>query len=196
MNRSHAHTDALASYVNAGCFCIAVILSCGCDQDDRDSVKREPGIVRSSDEVREHLEYEELFGSIVVPHLLSPEEPEAPSPIVYVIGDHEGRVKTIRRPQPDRGRWAFEEISRDPVGIEKVTEGEFSIVIVADKLLSAKKFSSLLFETQKMFSPAKLWLQVWGVHPYPLQIPIDIEVEKVMRDFGADALLQDIVNRL
>ena len=37
---------------------------------------------------------------------------------------------------------------------------------------------------------------MWGVHPYPLQIPIELEDEALLRGFEDCENLQDIVDRL
>ena len=70
-----------------------------------------------------------------------------------------------------------------------------SIVLVAERGLSATKFYKTASEYVKLVDDEKIWLQVWGVHPYALQI--STTMDQLMEARFADCLTyQQIVNML
>ena len=139
-----------------------------------------------------------MFGSIVVPTYPKYGEQEAPSPMIFIVTDKLGKIEAIRRPRPDLGRWEFDELDSNSFKHgEGCNAGEdVAIVIVADKSLAKDRFLALLKTVREMTGRSKIWIQAWGVHPYPLQIPIETEDEKMEAAIKEGDCLQAIVNLL
>jgi hypothetical protein len=139
-----------------------------------------------------------MFGSIIVPTYRRFDEPEAPDPLVYVVADEKGEIGAIRRPRRDfdYGRWAFEELDLGGIRTRQVSGEATSLVIAADKNLPRERFFRLAMDVAEKSGRGRLWIQVWGVHPYPLQIPIDLGDEDLLRRVEDCGSLQDIVDRL
>lgn len=168
--------------------CVLVILSfSSCDKGDEniDYSRDEP---LSLDYNSDREGYRELFGSIVVPDFRGVTEPHCPEPFVYVIIDSNGSILHVRRPVEGSGRWGFDEVPANSV------EDETSKVIVADKKLSMTSFFEVLAAIEQKFGTNHIWLQVWGVHPYPLQIPIDLKSPRFAELSHPEHSLQDFVN--
>jgi hypothetical protein len=73
---------------------------------------------------------------------------------------------------------------------------EVSFVIAADKNLGRDRFLRLATYVAEKSGIDRLWIQVWGVHPYPLQIPIDLGDQDTMSGLEACQDLQEIVDHL
>ncbi|MEI6175699.1 MAG: hypothetical protein WCS43_02305 [Verrucomicrobiota bacterium] len=138
-------------------------------------------------------QYRRIFGSIVVPNYKRFNEPVAPSPSVYLITNMHGEIIHLRRHRPDIGQWEFDELKVGDIASKKGP----SCVIVADKSLGKAEFIKTLRSFRTMTSQDKGWLQVWGAHPYPLQMPINTsDIDALEPKFNECQCLQDIVDFL
>ena len=138
-------------------------------------------------------QYRRMFGSIVVPNYQNIDEPVAPSPSVYLIANMHGEIIHIRRHRPDIGPWEFDELKVGDIASKK----DPSCVIVADKSLGKAEFMKTLRSFRTMTSQDKGWIQVWGAHPYPLQILIDVsDINALESKCNGSQCLQDIVDLL
>jgi hypothetical protein len=155
---------------------------------------------KSEEEIHqeEREKYQAMFGSIIVPTYSCFDEPEAPSPLVYVVTDKEGEIEAIRRPRRDSnyGRWAFEELDRGVIRTQQASAEHIFLVIAADKNLRRDRFIQLAKDLAQKSGRGQVWIQVWGVHPDPIQIPIELGDEALLRSFEDCENLQHIVDRL
>ena len=137
--------------------------------------------------------YRHMFGSIVVPNHTKSGEPTAPSPSVYLITNMHGEIIHFRRHRPDIGQWEFDEVKIGDIASKKGP----SCVIVADKSLGKGEFLTTVRSFRKIASQDNIWIQVWGVHPYPLQMPLDVrDIDALEDKFSECQHLQEIVDLL
>ena len=72
-----------------------------------------------------------------------------------------------------------------------------AFVIAADKDLGKVEFLATLKSFRKITAQKRVWIQVWGVHPYPLQLPLDVgEADDMEAKFKECRKLQEIVDYL
>ncbi|MCH7227920.1 hypothetical protein [Haloferula sp. A504] len=146
--------------------------------------------------VAEKEAYQKMFGSIVVPHFPRLDAPEAPSPSLYVISDKQGKLAAIRRLSDESRSWEFEELDRTSLKLLTEADKSLSVIIAADKGLPRDRFFALLDEVFESSGQDTVWIQVWGVHPYALQIPIQREHAPADGPLMDCNNLQDIVDYL
>ena len=173
---------------------------CGCGpEEDKELNAAEPQ-AKSEQEIREEdrEKYRTMFGSIVVPTYRGFDEPQAPDPLLYVVTDKTGEIAAFRRPlrEPNYGRWAYDEVDSGVTRAEQASAEHCSLVIAADKNLRRDQFLRLAKELAEKGGRGQVWIQVWGVHPYPLQIPFELGEEALLSRFEDCETLQNIVDQL
>lgn len=166
---------------------IWVMLSCSATIGCRESKATRPSVSDTvSQEKTERMSsdsnaYRKMFGSITVPTYHGFGEPEALEPLVFVVTGLDGEIVAVRRPNRDLGRWGFDEIDLQSINAAPAGGASPTLVIAADKSLGISRFLHVLETVRERTSRSKVWIQVWGVHPYPLQIHLDISDFSVLR---------------
>lgn len=108
-----------------------------------------------------------------------------------------GKIVHLRRHRRDRGLWKFDEVKVSDISSNEKAETATAFVIAADKSLGKAEFMETLRAVGALTSQGKVWIQVWGVHPYALQIPLDISVmDELEAQFKTCQCLQDVVDCL
>jgi hypothetical protein len=156
---------------------ISLCIFVGCDK--KEYMRKTPIEFNAPNSSRDYeiKNYRKMFGSIKVPKWPELNEPEAPSPIIYLIVNEGNDDVIIRKPIADLTSWEYEEIETTKAReLSRSTNTPVSFVVVADREVPINRFIPLIKKIKNELGIQNVWLQVWGVHPYPLQIPINVDL--------------------
>lgn len=179
---------------------MTAVCSSGCRESRQtaDSQVRSGGVQSQENKQEDDKSaYLKMFADNIVPSYPKFDEPEAPRPVIYFLADKSGGLVAARRERPDLGPWRFEEIDLNLIHEVVAREKQASCVVVADKSLQSVRFQHLLRTIKDTVGAKVIWLRVWGAHPYPLEIEIDVtNLEELGRKLQGCNSLQEVVDRL